>query len=493
MHILKTDKKSLSFCIFTAVLPAVFAFVTVLFFAFDQSMLSTDQRVFSADIISVTAVALSCFGAFFAYKQGKLNPQFVVILLVVIGFFMRLSYITEYGYYQHQHDVESLKSSGHLSYIYNLSIGNGLPETNAWQYSHPPFYHILAAAVVKLSTACGFSFDRAFENVQLLTLMFSFLILAVSVALFEELKLRGKALISAVALVSLHPTFFIFAGSINNDCLMMLLSLCAVLFLVKWWNRPTLCNALLIGLFLGLGMMTKFSVALLAAVTAVVVIVKLLSDKTYKFGKFLLQTTAFLAVVLPMGLWYQIRNSVIFDQPLGYIAPIPETSDLFIGNISFAERILLPFPTQPIDIHVDVWEEYNLFSYVLRNSMFGEYAIGNKVYALFLVIFNLVVVLLSVLGVVSVFKKGRTLLTDADWIIVLVLTVQVAFFVYFNASYPFGCTMDYRYIPLTAVCSACLLGKIVGNESEGVFSRVLARLSEVTVFGFCIFSVLTYI
>jgi hypothetical protein len=240
-------------------------------------------------------------------------------------------------------------------------------------------------------------------------------------------------------------------------------------------------------------MCTKFSVALLVPITAVVVIVKLITDKAYKFGSFFLQTGLFLAVSMPLGLWYQIRNVIKFQQPFGYIAPIPETSDLFIGDVSIIKRVLLPFSTERLGVFVDVWEEHNLFSYVLRNSMFGEYRIGETVFAAFLVLFNLCVVLLTVLSVILLLKKGKELFKTADWIILLVLFVQLVFFVYFNVSYPFGCTMDFRYIPLTAVCSGVLLGKVIENKNGSALKKVLSSITCITVVGFCSFSLFVYI
>lgn len=486
-------EKSISFVLFSGLVPVCTLFLFLLFLCFDQSALTELQRTQYADLSALSATVFAGVVAYLLYRSGRLDCRAVVILLLVVGFFLRLAYVIEYGYYEHQHDVESLKSSGHLSYINNLSVGNGLPDSNAWQYSHPPFYHLLAAGVVRLSTLLGFSLNRGFENIQLLTLLFSFLFSVISVVLAEELKLSGKSLLITSAFCSLHPTLFIFSGSINNDCLATLLSAAAVLFLVKWWHRPNLLNAVLIGAFIGFGMMTKFSVVLLLPVTAIVVIVKLVIDNAYKFKAFLLQTVTFLAVSLPLGLWYQIRNIYRFQQPLGYVAEIPETSDLFIGNVSIIKRILLPFSTERIGVFVDVWEEHNLFSYVLRNSLFGEYKIGNTVFAAFLVLFNLSVILLTVLGVVAILRKPRELFKSADWIVLLVLFVQLGFFVYFNISYPFGCTMDFRYITLTIVCSGVLLGKLYENKSGSNIGECVKSLSGVTTVAFCVFSLLTYI
>lgn len=495
MQALGDNKKSLNFYMFATLLPFTVSLLVLLFLLLDQSVLTEKTRSVLADTVSVSACIFAAAILYLRHKHGDLNWNFAVILLIAVGICFRLSYVIDYGYYEHQHDVESLNTSGHLSYIYNLAEGKGLPQSNDWQFSHPPLYHLFAAAVVKLSFALGFTFDRAFENVQLLTLLFSTLTLLVAVSLFSELKLNGTALAAATAVAAFHPTFFILSGSINNDCLALLLSLCALLFTVKWWNSPTWLNSVLIGLLIGLGMMAKFSVVMFIPITAIVVIVKLIFDKKYSFGKFLAQTGLFLVAALPTGLWYQIRNLIRFNQPIGYVAPLSETSALYTGGVSFAERLLLPFSTKLVGVYVNVWEEYNLFTYALRNSMFGEYTIGNMVFAFFLVLFNFFAVVLTVVSAVRLLKKGRGLFSSADWVVLAALVVQLAFFVYFNARYPFGCTMDYRYISVTAVCSAMFLGNNLsgGPNNRGVASRVISISTVICVVGFCAFSMLTYI
>jgi hypothetical protein len=64
--------------------------------------------------------------------------------------------------------------------------------------------------------------------------------------------------------------------------------------------------------------------------------------------------------MLPLGLWYQIRNMILFDQPLGYVSPISTSNPLYIGDISILKRIILPFSLKPVGVFVDVWEEHNL-------------------------------------------------------------------------------------------------------------------------------------
>ena len=126
--------------------------------------------------------------------------------------------------------------------------------------------------------------------------------------MLKEFGVKNKNLVFGVMLLTFHPTFQVLAGSINNDILLVLLSMSAVLFLMKWYRAPSLKYAALCGAFCGLSMMTKVSAALIAAVAAVTVIVKFIADKELKLSKTILQTAVFLVLLLPLGLWHPIRN-----------------------------------------------------------------------------------------------------------------------------------------------------------------------------------------
>ena len=125
----------------------------------------------------------------------------------------------------------------------------------------------------------------------------------------------------------------------------------SIVYLLKWCERPSLKYAAVCGLFIGLGMMTKVSAALFAVAAAITVIIKFLIDKNLKFNKVLLYALLFVAVLLPLGLWHPIRNFVFFQQPLGYVAPIPITNPLYNGDIS-----LFSFHTHTHNTHSRKWK-----------------------------------------------------------------------------------------------------------------------------------------
>lgn len=493
--ILKKEQNRPEFQKYFLLLPWFFVIVLLIFLLFyDQSAHKFEENEAVAQIVTGATFVFGSISGVLLYKKGFLETKSVALLLIVFGFVLRLGYALKYGYNVNQHDVEGLNSSGHLSYIYSIANGDGLPNTNDWQFSHPPLHHFLSALVVKLSSALGYSNGRAFENIQLLTVMYSSLTMFAGYRLLEALKIKGKILVFCVALFVFHPTFQILAGSINNDILTILLSMYSIVYLLKWCERPSLKYAAICGLFIGLGMMTKVSAALMAVVAAVTVLIKFIVDKELKFGRTLLHALVFLVILLPLGLWHPIRNYILFEQPLGYVAPIPTTSALYTGEISIFERVILPFSTESFGVYVDVWEEYNVWFYTLRNSLFGEYNFGNVGFAGILTFFNLLLILISIAAFIYVIVK--IIKTEFKIIpIVILFVVQLAFFVYFNIKYPFGCSMDFRYIvPLLfsgVVFIGCLADKFDSFTTKSAKSLKFAI--NLCITAFCGFSFLVMV
>ena len=442
------------------ILPFIFAFILFVFFSYyDQSINKFDENGAVAEYLIILTFIGSVISAYIFNCKGKLNANTVVTLLIICGFALRLGYAIQYNYQYNQHDVESLNSSGHLSYIYGIATGEGLPETNDWQFCHPPLHHILAGLSVKLSHSLGFSNIHAFENIQYITVFYSTMSLFAGASILRLCNIKGRLLCISVGILAFHPSLYILAGSINNDILMIMLSMYSILFLLKWCKKHTVINALLCGLFCGLAMMTKVSAALLAVVAAITVIFIFIVEKNKNIGAFLLQVGCFLVVFLPLGLWHPIRNYLLFEQPLGYVAPIPVSNPLYTGDYSVFERFFTLSSDIETGIYVDVWNEYNVWRYLLRNSLFGEYNFGNNGIAFWAVVANVVLIIVSTIAMLFlVFKKDLYFENNTRLPLFALYFLQLGFFVYFNIQYPFGCTMDFRYIVPLLFCGVAFIG-----------------------------------
>jgi len=173
------------------------------------------------------------------WRLKRLDPKTLMFLLFLLGVLMRLSYAAAYPAEDRQHDV--FDADGHLQYILRLADTWRLPDSNNWQYNHPPLHHLLAAVWVKVFQWFGVT-DQAqlAETLQFLTCFYSCAMLAVVYRIFDENPFGRRAVPLAYALVCLHPTFYLLAGSLNNDCLMVLLFFTAVLYTLRWYRDPSL-------------------------------------------------------------------------------------------------------------------------------------------------------------------------------------------------------------------------------------------------------------
>ena len=104
------EKQPLCFKILLAAVSAVL----LLFLGVDQAALSDDAKVLISDAIILTTLIISAGVAFFGIKGGLPQRRTLLLIIFACGFAMRLAYAVRYGYYEHQHDVEGLNTSGHL-------------------------------------------------------------------------------------------------------------------------------------------------------------------------------------------------------------------------------------------------------------------------------------------------------------------------------------------------------------------------------------------
>jgi hypothetical protein len=432
----------------------------------------------------------------------KMTVGKALALLLLAGVVLRFGVMLTTPFFVHGHDVGDYGGYGHLDYIVRLFDNGRLPATNLGQLYHPPLAHAAAAAVARLFSLITGAADRnaIFEAARLAPCFFSCASMLVSLRLFEALGLSKKATLLALTAVAFHPTFFLLAPSINNDMAMVFFFLTAVLYTVRWYKDPTYKNILLLALSIGAAMSSKFSGALVAFFTAVVFVLGFARQWLDTGGLkgrapgLMGQFAAFAAVCFPLGLWYPIRNLKLFGQPLGYVLEIPKESSLYVGHIPFAERFLAFDPVSLLwGGYCRPWEDYRLPQYTVKCALFGEYTFpdSHSLVAVILIAASLVLILLSLLAMVWFLIRHQNRL--AVYSMAAVWGLQAASFVFFNIRYPFGCTMDFRYIVPTVVTGAVFLGLLFDRLGASPRSKPLAAALVIVLAVFAVSAAVFYI
>ena len=455
-----------------------------------------DPRVMA--VMAVLLVTLSAFGAVLAFLR-KLTAERLTLLLIAAGFILRFGYMLYTPFYIRGHDVSSYLGYGHLDYVYRIYGGGGLPMTDAGQFYHPPFTHLAEAGVARLYALItgATDLDTIFESARLIPCFASCALLLLCMRLLDAFDFSKQAKAAALAVIAFHPTFILMSSSINNDMLMVFFFMAAFLYTVRWYKAPTYKNILLIALFIGCAMSTKFSGALIAVFTALVFLIALV--RQFRAGKswsLFAQFSAFAIVCFPLGLWYQYRNLALFGQRLGYVAQIPRTSALYVGDIPFAQRFLRFSLSDMLGaVYCNPFADDRLWEYTVKCALFGEYVFSPKhdVMARILIVSSLVLIVLSLAATVwfLFFDKKRNRLAVASLFAVWALSMLS--FIYFNIKYPFGCTMDFRYIVPTAVTGAAFLGLLYDRVSAGRYKKLLSPALITVIAIFCASSAAFYV
>ena len=479
---------------------AVSPFVSLTGSSFDLNPASNpydgDARVMA--VMALLLLALIAVGLILALGR-KLTAEKLAVLLLAAGMLLRFGYMLYTPFYIRGHDVSTYGGYGHLDYIFGLYSGRGLPATDAGQFYHPPFAHLAGAAVARFYALITgqTALDTVFEASRLVPCFASCGLLLMCARLFDALGFSGRAKAVALAAVAFHPTFILLSSSINNDMLMVFFFMAAFLYTVRWFKAPTYKNILPIAIFIGCAMSTKFSGALIAVFTAAVFLIILTRHVVEgKSWSLVGQFTAFSAVCFPLGLWFQFRNLALFGQRLGYVAQIPRTSALYVGDIPFAERFLtFSLPDVLKSIYCNPFTDERLWEYTVKCALFGEYVFSPKhdFTARILLVASLALIVLSLAAAVWFLVVDRRTSRLTVLSLFSVGALSVLSFIYFNVKYPFGCTMDFRYIVPTAITGAAFLGLLYDRLSTGRLRRLTSSALIAILAVFCISSAVFFI
>lgn len=476
-----------------------------LFFGFFENALPSVPFSVLFGLLAVGIAAL-CLAV-----TGRMNEARAIALLLAAGFIVRLGYvlITDIADVPvRQHDVHFFGgSSGHAAYIEYFYKNWQLPTfdpRSIWQFYHPPLHHFLAALWIKMQTLLGISYSAAVEGLQFLTLFYASAAILLCKCIFAQLSLRGKPLFFAVMIVVFSPAFILFSGSVNNDILSIVFLLAAVLSALKWYQTDSIAHLLQTALFIGLGMMTKTSVAMVAFPVAALMLIRLC--KTANRAACIRRYVLFGGIAFPLGLWWPIRNAVRFGVPFNYVPKLSYTADQYVGFRSFWERFtpFVGFGDSP----TFSWEapfEYNAWSGLFKSSAFGEFSPGNysaltERFAGVLFFFTLAVCLISFAAMLYTLFSGSAKHTVGKWFMAMLYVTTLISYLVFCYRFPHSCTMNIRYATPLILIGTFFTGTAMERLGQygtkhnlrNVLSLSAYHITAACICGFALFSVLVY-
>lgn len=404
-------------------------------------------------------------------KGKQYNTKFMIILVITLGIIIRIGYMLYTPCTVRSHDLWLLdaNSSGHAGYLLNLIQRGRLPESNVRQFYQQPFYYICGAIFSKIintvrHTKNVYALVDAAKTVSCLASCIS---LFACLQIFKECNISERGILPAISLVAFLPAFYLTGGRVCPDALAAMFMILAFLYTLRWLKQPGWKNTIFLAFIYGFGMMTKISCATMALITACLFLWKFIKEIKEKRGrKLFLKFIVFGIISLPLGLWYSIRNYIKFGQPLNYVLEQSKQTTLYTGNKSIIQRII------SIDIgnwlktpYANPWTDYNFPVYALKSALFGEFSYNIKgIYPALLLIFATALAIICAFIIWKAIKTSRK--NRYTKIALASFLIFYANMVYFYICYPFGCSMDFRYMTFLVVPVGILFGQYMMYEHK---------------------------
>ena len=399
-----------------------------------------------------TVMFFLLLGAFVFSVGSRFKIKRSLLLIFIMGVFLRIGYTNATFYDQRGHDV-----GGHVHYMKIIADENRIPASDeCWTCYHPPVYFVLSAGVWKMANLMQCTPQDA---VKWFDFLLSLVALGFGLACLKSL-LSGAPLIAASLLWSVWPSFVLASPRLGNDILFYAMHAVALWGCLKYLR-------------------TNFGKYFIVAVVASFIAYWTKSTAVVTFG--VLGLTALLQLFRNPRSWSRSERVAtgLFVAAAITVACIALTHEV-VGNAGGNDNTVLvsntpgnflffdlkTFMTQP---YTDPWHDelgrQFFWNYLAKTSLFGEFKLLSTPKGLWLAtIISTCFVAFLVFGIRG-FWKSR-------WDKVqVVMTVHA--FLFFAAmialrlKYPFSCSNDFRYIvPVLLSCLPWVSEGFCGEDAS---------------------------
>jgi len=442
-------------------------------------------------------------------KMGKkLTAEALIVLIFALGFVFRLGYVLYTDILTRQNDVSIFEEGSynlfHSGYILYLRDHLALPDADVrllGEFYHPPFHHIVCVIFLKIYELFLPKGTHNYEALQALSMVWAQFAV---IMLYRNVKLLGikeESYPIAAFIISAYPTFTLLSGSVNNDVLSVCLFFTAFYFGLKWYKEGKWKNIIFSALATGCGMMTKLSVGLIAFPLGFLFVVKFIKDlKAKKGGKTFANLAVFGLISVPLGLWFQIRNYILYKVPITYVL----RSDNYYQDVSRytpIQRIFdfygFPIEDYYINLGSDGEQDYNIFIAVIKTALFGEENYRDdftmSIVGYGLLIAFLVVIAITIAGFVySLIKirKREDVFTELSMIILAF--VEMYSMITFSLQQPHICATNGRFYMPLLLCSLVFYSRTGEIKLKGANKDLVTKITKGVAIAFMALAIIFY-
>lgn len=498
--------KELKFFNLTSWWPILLGSLIVWFLSCNQSFF--DLMSLHKNNIAVFGIAI--YFIFLVYAIYKKKDTKTILGIILLGGFLIRAYYTlaaPYGITKHDlgsftglnSDEISFGNAGYVDYLFKNGHLFDFDPRTVWSFYQPPFFYIVAAIILKITTLFNVAEPLCYESVQVATLFFSSLTVWTCYRIIKEFSISDKLVVVVTAFLSFHPFFSIMSVTLTNDCMAMYFMALAVWFTIRWQKSPTIKNIIVIALAVGLAMASKLNAAVISFGIGIVFLYVFWKNRK-EFKKFILQFVIFLLICAPIGLYSPVRNYVKFDVPFSFIQELGMDNPQFIQNSTVLSRLGLPsfeqmsyaFPNFNTEIERNVWIQ------ALRTSLFDELMpdVGSSLFgANSLVLLWTAIILAVFMNIAFIWHifKDTNINTELQIFMLVEYVTMLISYAKFCMNQPFICTMNYRYISISLLFPLIGTALWLQDRQDKKLGRFGVIMKNVLVGGMLCFSVLAVI
>ena len=478
----------------------LFCYAIVMYLIFKPLYSEIRNGVYS-QCLTILSLAIIFIVGVILKKTNKLSLEMLLLLLVLASFAIRLGYMLSTPYNCRQHDTITNNNDGHEAYAWIIYTQNALPSSNVYQFYHPPlnaftqscFMHFMKPILELYNSLKGeIVYDTTqmhvmYQTCQILSLMYMTLCGTIGIKIIKYFKMGRKSFLIGSLFILFYPRLIQLSGQLNNDAICVMFSFLTILFSLRWWKSRSWFDIIILALSIGLAMNSKLSGAVICAPTAFIFIyefVKAIKNKDYSYlRKLCIQYVVFLLICAPIGLWFQVYAYIRFDQKFGHVFS-NLNSALSVAEYNFFERFINPFDFKDltVDLFARAFENYNLFNYTVKSSLFGEFRYWQgEGFAFIAIATNYIIGLLSGILFAIYLIDSKKEDFKGEIVALTILISQCLAMLYFNIKMPYGCTMDFRYIVPIIIGFGIMLNLVNEKYSSKGKGKILVDIMNTLV------------
>ena len=207
-------------------------------------------------------------------------------------------------------------AGGHLSYIYQMKSGWGIPLANeGWSTFHPPLYYFLMANIWK---ALGEKSPLPIHVILRTVSTLSNLAIALLTLLCINMIWPERPLISllGICFILFVPLHIYSSSMIGNEQMTAFLISVDLWLLILYIQKPRLrfLMAILMGIFSGIALLSKYTGILILATIVICLFQRIISNDCHRKKHILSLITVIIICFIISGGYY-VRNILFFGRP----------------------------------------------------------------------------------------------------------------------------------------------------------------------------------